>query len=186
MGAPKTSDPVSPWVAIQDFAKNVVTLAGALIGFTVTFASHLLGKTDFPTRVSLYVAWGAAVVAIGSGVAAHGFVVRYLKNGTGKSAAAFFSNVSFVALVVAALSFAISGGFVVNKSADSSAVTIAEKATASAPRFIGDKNSKWSVTSLKYDDYKKIYDVHLLNEKLSRTISITMKPTGEIVGVETP
>ena len=82
MAAPLTADPASPWVVMQDFSKNVVTVAIALIGFTVTFSSQLLGKTDFPTPIALYFAWGLALIAAFFGFLAHAFIIAYLKKGT--------------------------------------------------------------------------------------------------------
>src|SRR5712691_1555646 len=121
-----TADPASPWVVMQDFSKNVVALAGALIGLTVTFASQLLGRADFNTRLSLYAAWAAAVVAIASGVAAHGLIVRFLKSGAAEKVAVFFANLSFVALAAAAICFVAFGYFAVGQSSPITAVVAAE------------------------------------------------------------
>jgi hypothetical protein len=186
MPKPRTTPPASAWVAIQDFTKNVVTLAGALIGLTVTFASQLLGKADIFTRSSLYFAWGAAVVAIACGVAAHGFVVGYLKSGNGAGKAVLFSNISFLALGAAALSFAVFGFFAVEHSSPTSAVAVAEIATASAPILAGDKNSKWFVKSLTYDSTKSTFDIIIVKEKSAETMNMTMTSTGAIINFQKP
>jgi hypothetical protein len=186
MAPPQTDSPPSPWAAIQDFAKNVVTLAGALIGLTVTFASQLLGKTDDPTRTSLYFAWGFAVVAIAFGVASHGFVVAYLKNGTRSTPAIFCSNAAFVFLTLAALTFALFGYFAVGQKTPITAVAAVQLATDSAPALVGDKNSKWHLKSLNYDAANASFNIVVLQDNSSVTLDLLINSKGLISKVQKP
>jgi hypothetical protein len=182
--APDTLQPVSPWTAIQEFAKNVVTLAGALIGLTVTFAAQLLGRTDFATRISLYAAWATAVLAIASGLASNGFVVAYLKDGTRKSGAIACANVSFFMLFFAAVSFAAFGFFAVSRPAPLTALTIAEKAKVSAPTFLSVQNSQWLISTVLYNRGTDTFDVYLFNDKSPKRLRLTVTSAGEIVSAE--
>lgn len=186
MAAPTTDPPPSPWAAIQDFAKNVVTLAGALIGLTVTFASQLLGKADDPTRTSLYFAWGFAVVAIAFGVASHGFVVSYLKSGERSGLAIFCSNAAFVFLTLAAFAFALFGYFAVGQKTPISAVAAVQLATDSAPALSGDKNSKWHLKSLNYEAANASFDIIVLQDSSSATLNVLINSNGSISKVQKP
>jgi hypothetical protein len=181
MTAPTTDPPASPWTAIQDFAKNVVTLAGALIGLTVTFAAQLLGKTGFSTRVSLYLAWGFAVAAIGFGVASHGFVVSYLKSGSDEKKAIFCSNVAFFCLALAALLFVIFGWLAVGEKSPITAVSATETALDGAPSLSGDKNSKWHLKSLVYDSGAATYDVVVGQDNSAKSLDIIVNDRGAII-----
>jgi hypothetical protein len=186
MTAPTTDAPPSPWATIQDFAKNVVTLAGALIGLTVTFASQLLGKADDPTRISLYFAWGFAVIAIAFGVASHGFVVSYLKSGERSGQAVFCSNAAFVFLTLAALTFALFGYFAVGQKSPITAVAAAQLATDSAPALAGDKNSKWHLKSLSYEPANASFDIVVLQDNSSTTLNLLVNSNGSISKVQRP
>lgn len=187
MPAPTTDDPPSPWAAIQEFSKNVVTLAGALIGVTVTFASQLIGKADDTTKVTLYVAWGFAVAAIALGVASHGFVVSYLKTGDRDKQAIFCSNAAFIFLFLAALSFALFGYFAVGQNSPITAVAAAQVATNNAPALSGDKNSKWHVKILVYDASNATYDIVAAQDSSpATTLTLVVNAKGSITKFTRP
>jgi peptidoglycan/LPS O-acetylase OafA/YrhL len=188
MTAPKTAEPASPWVVIPDFSKNVVTLAAALIGLTVTFASQLLGRADAHTKLSLYFAWGAAVFAIGFGVAAHGLVVRYLKSGTGENGAVLFANLAFIALGAAAVCFVIFGYLAVSQPAPTTVTAVAatESAVASAPGLSGDKNSKWLLRSLHYNPAQSSFNIVVKKENSAEELNVIIDSAGKVSDVQRP
>jgi hypothetical protein len=184
MPAPPTQQPASPWTAIQDFAKNVVTLAGLLIGLTVTFAAQLLGKAGFETRVALYLAWGFALLAIALGVASHGYVVSYLKEGNDQNKAVFCSNAAFVCLALAALFFVIFGWFAVGEKSPITAVSATEAAIDGAPSLSRDKNSTWHLKSLVYDPGTGSYDVVVTEDNTAKSLDIIVNDRGRIIKVQ--
>jgi hypothetical protein len=181
---PRTADPASPWVSIQELNKNVVTLAAALIGVTVTFAAQLLGKADLGTRVALYIAWGAAVLSIGFGALAHALLVNYLKTGRRGHGVVFFSNFAFFTLVLAAAAFSVFGYFALQHRSPLGAASIVESAIGSAPVLVSDKGSKWLLKSLVYDPGRNAFDMVLVRESSSDTLEMTMNSSGEIIKVQ--
>src|ERR1700733_3609656 len=95
-----------PWVgASGDFVKSITTIAAALLGVTVTFASQIIGKTDSLTYWILITAWGLSVLTITLGVVSLGLLVNFLKYSASQWGAALSANASFVSLVGAALAF---------------------------------------------------------------------------------
>lgn len=187
MSAPDTALPASPWVVIQDFSKNVVTVAVALIGLTVTFSAQLLGKTDSTTTFALYCAWGAALIAVFSGALAHGLIIAYLKNGKWGNWAIASANIAFWMLFLATLSLAIFGYRAVSQLGPTvSAVTAAENAVANAPSLAGDKNAKWVIKSLDYNSLQSTFDIALTKENSVEKMNLTLDATGKIVGFRRP
>src|SRR5690348_3310580 len=95
---PKTEDAPNQWAVIEEFLKTVTTLAGALLGLTVTFATQLIGKADLKTFIVLIITWALSAITILGGVISHGSTLAYLRKGERQKAAIFFANGSFITL----------------------------------------------------------------------------------------
>jgi hypothetical protein len=187
MPAPDTAQPASPWVVIQDFSKNAITVAVALIGFTVTFSAQLLGKTDGTTTNMLYASWGFALLAVFSGVLAHGLIVGYLKTGKRENWAVASSNVAFWMLFLAALFLAIFGYRAVSQLGPTvNAVTAVENAIRDAPGLTNDKASKWVIKSLDYNSMQSTFNIALSKDNSAEIINVTIDATGKIIGLRKP
>jgi hypothetical protein len=78
--AKKVDKHQNPWAVMIDYTKTVITLATALLGFTVTFAGTLVGNSPRWFIVCLIcVAWLALIVAIASAFWAVGVLTGYLR-----------------------------------------------------------------------------------------------------------
>lgn len=166
------------------FSTTVVTLAGALLGLTVTFASQLIRKVDTAPRSSLLCAWFLSILAIGFGVAAHGLVVRYLKIGKSADWAVFFANAAFYALLASTIAFGVFGYHAIHQPRAMDTAAIVERAITSMPGISGDRNSKWELKSLNLDSRKNTYDLVMSKENSAEAFSLTLDLAGSIIRAE--
>jgi hypothetical protein len=172
---------------MQDFSKNVVTTAGILIGITVTFTTDLLNKAEAGSLAKdfLYVAWVAALLAIGFGVLAHALIVRYLKNGTAQGGAVFSANASFFGLATAGLCFVIFGFLAINRPSPITAVDVAQKVVNSVPRLAGENGSTWLIKSLSYGAAEERFTLVVYNKSNPQdTFTVTTDSAGTIIKVQ--
>ena len=183
---PATENPPSPWTAIDGFTKTIVTLASALLGLTVTFASQLVGQTDNMTRGALYIAWGLCAFCVISGVLSHGFVVAYLKEDKRDKLAVLFANISFWALVLAVIGFIYFGASTMEHTANFDVTEIVETATIAMPKISGDKSSNWNLKSIDLDKSQKAYEVVMEKVNSSETFELTLDVSGKIVSAKKP
>lgn len=179
----------NPWKVNEEFLKTVLTLAGILLGLTVTFASQLIGKAPPHAFNAMYVAWGLCILTIGAGVIAHGLIVNYLKTGNNGGLSAFCANVSLYALLASTLAFAVAGWIAVSTNTNTdavtpqAAVTLVEKAIDAMPGYTGDKTAKWNLKSLTFDASKSVYDIVVVKVGSTDTWTVTLNTKGETLKV---
>ena len=114
----------------------------------------------------------------------HGYVVAYLRKGEREIESIVFANISFYALILAAIAFGLFGYSVVNKSLRLDAATIAEKARSEMTTISGDKNSIWKLKLLKYDNREKKYDMTVIKDKSEEVFNLVFDENGDIVKAE--
>jgi len=98
------------WLALADYAKSVVALASALLGISVTFSQSLIPAHGFwIQRWSLIIAWLALLGAVLFGMLALASTVNVMLRNRRKNRTVLLANLSFFALFLATLAFAILG-----------------------------------------------------------------------------
>jgi hypothetical protein len=98
------------WLALADYAKAVVALASALLGISVTFSQSLVPEHGSEVqRWSLIIAWLALLGAVLFGMLSLASSVNVILRNRRKNRTVLFANLSFLALFLATLAFAILG-----------------------------------------------------------------------------
>lgn len=171
----ETQRPHSPLTVIEEFSKTVVTVSSALLGITVTFSSHLIGKVDEIASYILFGAWGLSVLAIALAIVTQMLVIRYLSIGEKRARkwCALCGNAAFFVLILAATAFAVFGIQVVTKSPTQDAMYIAELAIKEMPRIYDNLNSQWIIQTLIYDSNKYELTVQEINSGIKYFIILT-------------
>lgn len=110
--ASKVDKHQNPWSVVNDFSKTIVTLAASILAVSAAFASNILGGTPSRWLVFLVLgSWFFLILTIAFSVYATGALTSYLRGTEPKSwPVSLFSNLSFIALVVALILFATAGG----------------------------------------------------------------------------
>jgi hypothetical protein len=101
----------NPWAVMIDYTKTVITLATAVLGFTVTFAGTLVGNSPSWVIVGLIcLAWVALIGAIATALWAVGVITGYLRGVRAvPQPAPALCNICYFALGLALVLFAIAG-----------------------------------------------------------------------------
>ena len=177
----------NPWTVTSDFCKTVITLASALLGLTVTFASGIAGGVSPGTRLLLYFAWGFMVATILAGIVSHGLIVNKLKNDTHSRASVFFANASFYGLLVSAILFAVFGASAVRDKSDKlDAKQVVELAIRQAPHLAQTPDTSWKLKKLTWNKVTQEFDLELSEAGANKSMTMSIDEDGSVRTVTVP
>ncbi|RYZ79626.1 MAG: hypothetical protein EOP06_26845 [Proteobacteria bacterium] len=109
------------------------------------------------------------------GIAAHGLLVNYLRHGKNDRGTVFCANAAFFFLIIAAIAFLIFAKLSMTTDSDyASAITAVEKATADMPAISGNKDSKWNIQSLVWQETEKIWEIIVIERNLSLRFRVSI------------
>jgi hypothetical protein len=184
MPTPNIENCPNPWDVTSDFCKTVVTLASALLGLTVTFATGLTGDASGFTKVLLYISWSLMVATVLLGILAHGFIINYLRKGHDEEKSILCANIAFYCLLLSSISFAFFGYCAVDDKSLANASAIVEVALKEIPKLSGQPNAQWSIKSLTWEDSNKKFTVTVTDSKAVHTLKLT--PDAKVIDYKAP
>jgi len=173
----------SPWEIIQDYTKTVITLATAILAFTITFATKLTGPApDFYMKLLIALTWSVLVLAIIFGLWAAARLTNFLRGKQTANACLFASNIAFFLLVLAGIMFVLIGIRHISSGSDLSIkIDSAEKEA----KVITKSQDPWKMLSLHWNKKSENYEITYRFGTTSSIIRITMEDkSGKILGIE--
>jgi hypothetical protein len=180
----------------QDTTKQLITIATAIIALTITFAKDFVVNVEPSIKVYAFYSWVALLASVFFGLwtllaltgtlePAPNKPVPQSTRGSNVKAPSVLQIFTFLAGLILATVF----GW---KTASSSqavweTTTAVEKVLSAMPTIAGEKDSKWMLQALNWDATSKIYKLRVVEEKSSKTFSITADAVqGKIITVERP
>ena len=180
---PEQDNTPSPWEIIQDYTKTVITLATAILAFTITFATKLTGPApDFYMKSLIASTWSVLVLAIIFGLWAAARLANFLRGKQTEKSCLLASNIAFFLLVLAGIMFVLIGiRHISNGSELSIKIARAEKEA----KAITQSQGPWKMLLLHWNKQSENYEIRYQVRTTPTIIRITMADkSGKILGIE--
>lgn len=168
------------WKVIDDYGKTVITLASALLGFTVTFQGQL--ATDEASHfqvILLIITWALLILTVLFGLLGAALLSEYLRGKREHAGCVFCLNTSFFLLVGAGIAF---GWFaliqVLWPPPKHEPKAIIQRVLDFMPSYDKTTNPTWSIQSMTFDPAKKSYEFIVHEETTKAHFSVIVPVKG--------
>jgi hypothetical protein len=164
--------------------------------YTITFAKDFVVNVEPSIKIYAFLSWGALLFSVFFGLWALLALTGTLEQDSNKQVPVsirgfnvrmptFFQIITFLFGLVLATMFGWKTAY--SSQAVWDATTAVEKVLSAMPTIAGEKDSKWMLQALNWDAASKVYKLRVVEEKSSKTFSITADAVqGKIIIAEKP